>query len=101
MRVSVHHWRYVDGWHDIPSILQKPSGPTRAFNPDTVGWHCWVYPYSDDSTIKDFDQFERWLDENCPSADYIRRFNSGDPMLTVHITDKEDAAMFCLAWGVR
>ncbi len=101
MKVSVHHWRYEDGWSNIPGILRKPGEPTKAFNANIIGWHCWVYPYSDDTTSKDFDQFEQWLDENCPSADYTRRFNSGDPMLTVHITDKEDAAMFCLTWGVQ
>lgn len=100
MKVSVHHWRYENGWCDIPAILQKNNEPVKEFRPDLIGWHCWVYPYSDDMMSKDFDQFEQWLKENCPSADYSRRYNSGDPMVTVFITSKEEAALFRLTWGI-
>lgn len=101
MKPSIHHWRYEDGWQNIPAFLIEKGQPSKEFHADIVGWHCWVYPYSDDKTFKDFEQFERWLDENCPSAEYTRRFNSGDPMITVFIRDKNDAAMFCLTWGVK
>jgi hypothetical protein len=100
MKPSVHHWRYDDGWHDIPAILVKSGEPSREFNPAIVGWHCWVYPYSDDGMSKDFGEFEQWLIDNCPSAEYTRRFNSGDPMVTVFIPNAEDAAIFKLTWGV-
>jgi hypothetical protein len=35
---------------------------------------------------------------NCPTADVIHRFNSGDPMFTVHITDDQEATLFILRW---
>lgn len=95
MKVSVHHWRFEDG-----KTCPNP-GSQWPMDPPSRGWYCWAYPYSDDATSKDFDEFERWLDENCPSAEYTRRFNSGDPMVTIYITDQADAALFRLTWGVR
>jgi hypothetical protein len=35
---------------------------------------------------------------NCPTADVTHRFNSGDPMSTVHITDDQEATLFTLRW---
>lgn len=100
MKPSIHHWRYEDGWQDIPAFLVKDGQPKREFHPEIIGWHCWVYPYSDNNLGKEFDEFEQWLAENCPSADYTRRFNSGNPMITVHIKTAEDAAIFRLTWPV-
>jgi len=73
MRVTVHHWQY------------NPVGSSKQ------GWFCWAYP-SDDR------EFEKWMKANCPTADWTHRFNSGDPMYTVLITNNEEATSFKLQW---
>jgi hypothetical protein len=93
-RVSVHHWRYEDGWHDIPWVLLKDkSKPGREFMPELVGWHCWVY-------CNDHHEFLQWMETHCPGANCTPRFNSGDPMITVSITNKDEAAFFMLNFDV-
>jgi hypothetical protein len=92
--ITVHHWRYDDGWHDIPTILLKDkTRPVREFREELVGWHCWVYCY-------DHHEFLSWMAEHCPSADCTPRFNSGNPMITVNITSKDEAAFFMLNFDV-
>lgn len=89
MKVSVHHWRYEDGWRDIPPILVKPGEATREFSEEHVGWFCWVYA--------DEEEFEEWMKKNMlHSYDLTWRFNSGDPMMTLWIENDEDAALFKL-----
>jgi hypothetical protein len=92
--ISVHHWRYEDGWHDIPYVLLKDkTKPGREFTPELVGWHCWVY-------CNDHFEFLEWMKIHCPNADCTPRFNSGNPMVTVNITDKDEAAFFMLNFNV-
>jgi hypothetical protein len=92
--ISVHHWRYDDGWHDIPSILLKDKNqPGREFREEIVGWHCWVY-------CNNHNEFIDWMEEHCPGADCTARFNSGNPMVTVNITNKDEAAYFMLNFNV-
>ena len=91
--ISVHHWRYDDGWHTIPQILLKPGEDPREFREELVGWHCWVY-------CKYHDEFLEWMAEHCPTADCTQRFNSGNPMITVNITNKDEAAYFMLNFDV-
>jgi len=55
------------------------------------GWYCWAYP-------TDNQEFEKWIAQNCPSADIVHRFNSGDPMYTVYIKDEKEAILFELKW---
>jgi len=55
------------------------------------GWSCWVYPENDK-------EFVSWMTENCPSSEVIYRYNSGDPMYTVSITEPDEATMFALQW---
>jgi hypothetical protein len=93
-KVSVHHWRYEDGWRDIPYVLLKDKNkPGREFTPEIVGWHCWVY-------CNDHYEFIYWMEEHCPGADCTPRFNSGDPMVTVRIINKDEAAFFMLNFDV-
>jgi hypothetical protein len=93
--VYVNHWRYDDGWHNIPSILRKDqSGPDQEFIEHIIGWHCWVYCY-------DHHEFLQWMMEHCPTADCGSRFNSGNPMITIHIKNKEEAAYFMLNFQVQ
>jgi hypothetical protein len=93
--VSIHHWRYEDGWQHIPAFLLKDkNGPVKEFHEGIVGWHCWAY-------CNDHHEFVRWMEEHCPTADCTPRFNSGDPMITVHITDKDEAAYFMLNFQVK
>lgn len=89
---SVHYWAYNNGWSEIPVVFRKPDGRTREYNKHTVGWHCWVYPADDDV-------FVDWMGKNM-QGEYscIHRFNSGNPMYTVHIQDDEDATLFKLTW---
>lgn len=95
MKVSVHHWSYNDGVSPI-----NPGNPFGEIVPPR-GWSCWAYPYGDDATYKEFDKFEQWLRDNCPSAEYTRRFNSGDPMVSIYIKEPDDAMLFMLTWGVQ
>jgi hypothetical protein len=92
--VTIHHWRREDGWHNIPDFLLKdPRAPKREFLEEIVGWHCWAY-------CKDQHEFIKWMQQHCPTADCTPRFNSGDPMITVHIKDKDEAAYFMLNFNI-
>lgn len=55
------------------------------------GWYCWVY-------VNDNTDFPGWMDKYCPTAEYTFRFNSGDPMYTVNITNEKEAMLFSLQW---
>lgn len=89
----VDHWSYMDGWQDIPECLRHMyNGETREFNKNVVGWHCWVYP------LTDID-FPKWMKTNMKGKyDCTWRFNSGEPMYTVIISNDEDATLFKLTW---
>lgn len=94
MKVSVRHWRYEDGWRDIPTILRKPGGPERKFDANLIGWFCWVYTDAPG-------EFENWIEDNLQgNHDIAYRFNSGDPMFTLSICDDHDASLFKLTWVV-
>jgi hypothetical protein len=92
-KISVHHWRFEDGWHLVPAILLRPGEPENEYRMEVVGWHCWVY-------CNNHHEFLNWMKEHCPEADCTPRFNSGDPMITVHITNKDEAAYFMLNFDV-
>jgi hypothetical protein len=92
-KITVNHWRYDDGWQTVPSILRKNGNPEREFREELVGWHCWVY-------CNDHHEFLTWMEEHCPKADCTTRFNSGNPMITVNITNKDEAAYFMLNFDV-
>ena len=85
MKTVVHHWRFNDG--------VTPINPGNPFGETVVprGWSCWVYP-------EDNQEFEIWMTRMCPTADFTPRFNSGDPMWTVTITDDKEATVFQLRW---
>lgn len=85
LRVSIHHWRFEDG-----NTCPNP-GSQWQLEPPPRGWYCWVYP---DNTK----EFLAWMDKNCPTADCTPRFNSGDPMVTVFITDDKESTLFQLKW---
>lgn len=91
--VTIHHWRYEDGWHNVPTILRKKGDVAREFIEEMVGWHCWVY-------CNDHHEFISWMEDHCPTADCTPRFNSGDPMVTVNIKSKDEAAYFMLNFDV-
>jgi len=95
MKTIVRHWRYEDGWQEIPLVLRDKNGVMtndRMFNKDIVGWHCWVNPEDDE-------KFEKWMRQNMTGKyDCTFRFNSGNPMFTVLITKDEDATLFKLTW---
>lgn len=93
MQVTVHHWHFMDGWRDIPTILREAGGPEKEFEEHLIGWHCWVY-------CDDWNEFDNWMKNNMTGKyDCTRRFNSGDPMMTIHIIEPEDATMFKLTWN--
>ena len=93
MKTTIHHWRFEDGWSTVPAILRKSGQPEREFRKEIVGWHCWAY-------CDDHRAFIDWMNEHCPGADCTPRFNSGDPMLAVHIKDRAEAAYFMLCYDV-
>lgn len=82
---TVHHWTFHDGIDPINPGSQWPMVPPRS-------WTCWVYPENDR-------EFEQWMETNCPTAECIHRFNSGDPMYTVRITNDKEAMVFQLRWS--
>lgn len=88
MKTVVRHWRFEDGKTcPNPSMLE---GKGR-LDPPTRGWYCWVYP---ENNL----EFEQWMAKNCPTADCTYRFNSGNPMYTVSITEDKEATIFQLRW---
>lgn len=93
MKTTVHHWRYEDGWRTVPAFLRKDKNVEKEFEEYIVGWHCWVY-------CDDHGAFCDWMKEHCPGADCTPRFNSGNPMITVHIKDRDEAAYFMLCYDV-
>ena len=92
-RTIVNHWRYENGWRDVPHILKDLyEGKDRIFEDGLQGWFCWVYAQNDE-------EFATWMKNNMKGkyeCDY--RFNSGDPMFTILIRDDEDATLFKLRW---
>jgi len=92
-KTRVQHWRYEDGWRDIPYMLRKfHNGEDKEFSEYITGWHCWVYANNDED-------FEGWMRDNMRGEyECDLRFNSGDPMYTVLIKDNEDATLFKLRW---
>ena len=110
LRVRIDYWVYDDGWRScdqigplsvIDQIREKLSSNRRdrIFNDDKTkeyfsyleGWFCWAYPSSNH-------EFDDWMSNFCPTAEYDFRFNGGNPMYTVRITDEQEAAMFILKW---
>jgi hypothetical protein len=85
MNVSVHHWRYEDG-----TTISNP-GSRFQLDPIPRGWYCWAY--TDNNK-----EFEEWMSRLCPTADICCRFNSGDPMYTVYISNDAEATIFNLSW---
>ena len=93
LSVRVDYWRYYDGWQDIIHILRVPGGPTREFDGGIVGWHCWAYTNNNEL-------FNEWMKRSMVGEyESIFRFNSGDPMYTVHIISDIDASLFKLTWA--
>jgi hypothetical protein len=84
-KTVVHHWRFEDG-------LTIPNPDSKwTIDPPPRGWYCWVYANDDD-------EFREWMARMCPTADCTHRFNSGDPMTTVYISDDAEATAFQLRW---
>jgi len=89
---KVHNWRFETGEPEqVEKSIIYPDG-VREGAPR--GWYCWVYPENDA-------EYEEWMAENCPTADVIHRFNSGDPMYTTYITDQSEALLFALRFNVK
>jgi hypothetical protein len=91
--MRVQYWGYNDGWKNIPEVLRKfNNGAEKEFEEWLVGWHCWGYEH-------DGDNIAQWMKENMKGeyeCDF--RFNSGDPMHTIHIREAADATLFKLRW---
>ena len=84
-KTTVTLWRFEDG-----KTCPNPDSQW-SMDPPPRGWYCWVYPEDDF-------EFEEWMSRMCPTADCTRRFNSGDPMTTVFISDDNEATLFQLKW---
>lgn len=91
MKVSVRHWRYETGGPESVSGHLLKLYPAGFREGPKQGWYCWVYPDNDR-------EFEVWMKMHCPTAICTHRFNSGDPMYTVHISDEQEATIFKLQW---
>lgn len=93
MKVSVHHWRFADG---VPVKIEVLSRVDRIMHPtgfrtEPRGWSGWAY-------VNDDREFEQWMKVNCPTADCTHRFNSGNPMYTIFISNDAEATVFTLKW---
>lgn len=91
MNISIHHWQYSDGWNKAltrGSLLSYRD----EFNEARIGWSCWVY--TDENN-----EFLDWM-KNSMKGSYSAspKFNSGNPMIIVHIKEDEDASFFKLTW---
>ena len=91
IRASVRHWRFEDGNTCPNPGLAQGRG---RLDPPPRGWYCWVY-------TKDDTAFEDWMGRMCPTADITHRFNSGNPMWTVYISDPTEATIFRLMYGTE
>ncbi len=60
-------------------------------------YYCWVFTTPE---FPDFD-FSDWMKTYCPTASCEFRFNSGDPMYSVSITDEKEALLFQLRWNTN
>ena len=93
--VKVLHWRYDNGWREIPYSLRNNSSAITCeqyYDEEYHGWHCHVHTSNED-------EFEIWMAENMNGVyDCTFRFNSGHPMYTVFIKDDQDATLFKLTW---
>jgi hypothetical protein len=89
MTTSVHHWRFETGEPQKVGLSVVYTDGMMESSPR--GWYCWVYAEDDVA-------FADWMAENCPSSACIHRFNSGNPMWTVYITDEREATLFTLRW---
>jgi len=91
---EVYDWRYEDGWYYIPGLMQSLDNTKieKEFRSDLKGWHCSFYEADDDDILK-------WMEENMTGEYECRlRFNSGNPMFSIHICDNQDATLFKLTW---
>jgi hypothetical protein len=86
LKTTVHHWQFHNGVEPINPGSKWPMVPPRS-------WTCWVYPEDDR-------EFEEWMAIHCPTADCTHRFNSGEPMYTVSISDDGECMLFKLKFGV-
>ncbi len=88
-KATIRHWRFQTGEPEHVGVsVIDPTGIREGL---PRGWYCWVY-------TDDTGGFTEWMMVNCPTADVIHRFNSGDPMITVSITDDQEATLFILRW---
>jgi hypothetical protein len=84
-KTIINHWRFHDG------VTAVNPGNTLGEIVPSRSWTCWAYP-------EDHQEFEKWMTQNCPTTDCTLRFNSGDPMYTVYITDDKEATLFQLKY---
>mgnify|MGYP000641473636 CR=1 FL=1 len=86
---KIYYWEFESGEPvKVPKSIVYPDG-IQPGNPR--GWHCWAFPSNDR-------EFTGWMEQHCPGAEFAWRFNGGNPMYTVRITDAEEATAFQLKW---
>jgi hypothetical protein len=78
---------HISYWQDEGQVCE--DGAARY-------WYCWVYLRGNDEHL----MFEEWISSNLTTADKAtRRFNSGNPMTEVTITDESRAMLFKLTFS--
>ena len=87
-KTHVNYWRYETG----EARHESQYTALIHMDPPEKGWYCWVQP-------QDEGEFVNWMEERCPGAEVTWRFNSGDPIMTVHIKDEHEAMLFRLKWS--
>jgi hypothetical protein len=80
--------RFEDG---VTSPNAGHPDPRMIMDPLPRGWYLWV-------CTNDNEAFERWMEENCPTADVDLKFNGGNPRYLIFIENEAEAVSFVLRW---
>jgi hypothetical protein len=83
--MRILYWHYDDG---------KSISFYDEIDETSIGWHCWVF-----TDKSEHQYFLNWLQLHIRKGyDAQHRFNSGDPMTTLKITDNDEALKFKEYW---
>ena len=92
--VRITGWRYESGQRRSIRRINDKFEPYYEYDPFLVGWFCYA-------SAGPFD-VEKWMKVNMAKKYECNfKFNSGNPIYTIHITDPQDALLFKITYGVK
>lgn len=85
----IRNWNFDDGSPHYMAVIDKWTEPREP------AWYCTMYASECNvAAVQD------WFEEHIPlPSECELRLNSGNLALFIYIVNKEDAALFRLAWG--